>query len=416
MSNPKLAEAFTFASNSDWPRVVPAARQAVASDPEDASAHALLALGLAHLEQGQEAVAAGRRAVALDPDMAFAHYAHGWALLEHDDVKGAEQAAREALRLDPGPDEHGLLSHAFSRQHRWAEALEMAEGGLEIEPEHQGCANFRALALTNLGRVDEADAALHGSLAFDPDNAYSHANRGWLLLRQSKVDHAVESFRTALRLDPSMDWARLGIIEAMKARSGVYRLFLRYSFWSNSLTARTRWLFFMGLYFLSSLARNLLRQNPALWPVLAPLLAAYVIFVLGSWVSDPLSNLFLRLDSVGRLALNRFETQASNVVGLCLLISLAAFTMYLLTNVSTAAVVGVVSGLLLIPIGGAAKADGTRAWRPMALAAAILVAFATVAVLASALGWSSGNGMFAAVIVAAVLWSWIASFLLTKYL
>jgi len=55
--------------------------------PRIATAHALLALGLAHLEQGREAVEAGRRAVALDPDMAFAHYAHGWALLEHDDSR-----------------------------------------------------------------------------------------------------------------------------------------------------------------------------------------------------------------------------------------------------------------------------------------------------------------------------------------
>jgi tetratricopeptide (TPR) repeat protein len=315
MSNGKLTEAFTFASNADWPRVVAAARQAVASDPEDASAHALLALGLAHLDQGKDAVTAAQRAVALAPEMAFAHYALGSALLEHGDAKAAERAAREALRLDPGPDEHALLAHAFSRQQRWAEALDAADRGLAIDPEDQSCANFRALALTNLGRIDDANDVVHGSLAFNPDNAYSHANRGWLLLRQSKVEDAVESFRTALRLDPTMDWARQGIIEAMKARHPFYRLILRYSFWSNTLTVRTRWLIFMGLYFASRVARQVLRENPSLWPILGPALVGYIVFVFGSWIADPLSNLFLRLNPVGRLALSRFETRTSTVIG-----------------------------------------------------------------------------------------------------
>jgi len=415
MSNPKLIEAFTFASNSDWPRVVAAARLAVASDPEDASAHALLALGLAHMEQGREAVEAGRRAVALAPEMAFTHYAHGWALLEYDDSRSAERAAREALRLDPGPDEHALLAHAFSRQHRWTEALDMAERGLEVDPEHEGCANFRALALTSLGRVEEAHEALHGSLNFDPDNAYSHANRGWLLLRQAKAEEAIESFRTALRLDPAMDWARQGIIEAMKARSAVYRLILRYSFWSNSLSVRARWIIIIGLYFGSRVARGLLRQYPALWPILAPAIAGYVVFVFGSWISDPLSNLFLRLNPVGRLALSRFETRASDVVGVCVLLSFAAWGVFLFTGSSSAAMVGLVSALLLIPIGGAVRSHGTRAWRPMAIAAALLIIFAVLTVVSVVLQRPGSEGIVATMILAAIVWSWLANVVMTKY-
>ena len=416
MSNPKLSEAFTFAAHADWPRVVAAARQAVTSDPEDASAHALLALGLAHLDQGREAVEAGRRAIALDPEMAFAHYAHGSALLEYDDARGAEKAAREALRLDPGPDEHALLAHAFSRQQRWADALEMAERGLEIDPDDQACANFRALALTHLGRVEDAHEAVRGSLAFDPENAYSHANRGWLLLRQSNVDQAVDSFRTALRLDPTMDWARQGIIEAIKARHPVYRLMLRYSFWTSSLTVRTRWLIFMGLYFASREARMLLRRNPALWPILGPAIAGYVVFAFGSWIADPLSNLFLRLNPAGRLALTRFEIRASNVIGVCLLTSLVAWGVFAVTGASTAAVLGIVFGLLLIPIGGAVKAHGTRAWRPMAIAAVLLFVFAVLTVVSAALHRPGTEGIMVAMILAAIVWSWLANVVLTKYL
>ena len=200
---PSLDAALTLAAHGDWPRVVPAARQVLAGDPDDATAHALLALGLAHLEQGREAVEAGRSAVALAPDLAFAHYAHGWALLEHDDMKAAERAAREALRLEPGADAHALLAQVHIRQRRWQDALDTAERGLNVDPEHQGCGNLRALALTSLGQTDAATSVLHEALATDPDDAYAHANRGWLLLRESRVEDALESFRAALR------WRRL---------------------------------------------------------------------------------------------------------------------------------------------------------------------------------------------------------------
>ena len=228
MATAPLASAFAFASHGDWERVVPSARQALSADPQNAEAHALLALGLAHLEQAREAVQTGRRAVALDPESPFAHYALGWALLEHDDTSAAERSAREALRLDPDGSSYALLGHVLARQRRWQEALETAGRGLQVEPEHAGCANVRAMALGSLGRGEEARRAVTGVLTLDPDNAYAHANHGWLLLRQAKPDEALESFRAALRLDPSLDWARSGIIEALKARRGLYRLMLRY--------------------------------------------------------------------------------------------------------------------------------------------------------------------------------------------
>ena len=410
-----LDAAFTFAGHGDWPRVVPAARRALASDPENANAHALLALGLAHLDQGREAVEAGRRAVALAPELAFAHYAHGWALIEHDDFKAAERAALEALRLEPGPDEHALLAQVHIRQRRWQDALKTAERGLALDPEHQACSNLRALALTSMGQTAAATAVVHQALASDPDDAYAHANRGWLLLRESRVDEALESFRSALRLDPTMDWARMGIIEAMKARSGLYRLILRYSMWVGSLSTRAQWLLIMGLYFGSRVARSALRENPALWPVLGPLIGLYLLLVFGSWIADPLSNLLLRLNPIGRLALNRFETMASNLAGGCLAVAAVAGLTFAATRAIPWLLLAVVCALMLIPIGGAVKAHGTRAWRPLAIAVLLLAACGAAAVILSVGRSGIGETLFLTFVVSAFFYGWIANYLLLKY-
>ena len=410
-----LDVALTFAGHGDWRRVVPAARQALASDPQDPTAHALLALGLAHLEQGRDAVEAGRRAVALAPELAFAHYAYGWALVEQREFGAAENAAREALRLDPGADEHALLAQVHIRQRRWRDALDVADRGLNVDPEHAACANLRALALAGLGRSAEAVAGVHDVLAHDPDDAYAHTNRGWLLLRQSNPQAALDSFRTALRLDPTLDWARAGIIEAMKARKGAYRLMLQYSFWVGTLSRRAQWFLILGLYFGARAARATLRENPDLWPLLGPVLGLYVLFVFSTWIADPLSNLLLRLDPVGRLALNRSETIASNVVGGCLVGAIVAGLMFLATGSPPWLVLAGVSVLMLLPIGGAVKAQGTRAWRPLAMAGVVLGALGATAVLSSLVETELSGLLLGLFILSAFLYGWIANYLIIKY-
>jgi len=410
-----LDAALAFASQSDWARVVPTARQALAADPEDAVAHAVLGLALAHLQQPTEAVAAGRRSVALAPELPFAHYSLGWALLEYDDPKGAERAAREALRLDPDADGHALVAQVLARQRRWEPALETAMRGLELDPEHPGCANLRAMALGALGRGPEADAAVRGVLSRDPDDADAHANRGWLLLRQSNPDEALESFRTALRLDPSHDWARSGTVEALKARKGVYRLILRYSLWMGTLNGRTQWMLILGCFVGARVGRSMLREYPALLPVLGPLLAVYFLFVLSTWISRPLSNLFLRLNPFGRLVLTEDEIFASNLIGGCLASAAVAGVLFAVTGGSGWLIVAASSAFMLMPIGGAFGGYGTRAWTPLLVG---LVALGACAIAASMLAFVElevAMVLLSFLLVGSLVFGWVANYLNIKF-
>ena len=410
-----LEAALAFASHADWPRVVSAARQALTNEPDDALAHALLALALAHLEQGKDAVDAGRRAVALAPELSFAHYALGWALLERAELNAAERSAQEALRLEPDSHGYALLAQIYVRRKRWAEAIKAAEQGLQIEPEHPGCANLRALSLGALGRTDVAAALVNDVLALDPDDAFGLTNRGWLMLRQSRPREALESFREALRLDPTLDWARTGIVEALKARSALYRFVLRYELWVASLTSRAQWFLILGLFFGGRVVRALLRSNPGLWPVLGPLMALYIFVVFGSWIANPLSNLLLRLNPFGRLALNRAETVASNVVGGCLVAAVIGVAAYAMTSNAGWIVLAIVSAFLLIPVGGTARAHGSRAFRPLLVAAALLGACGIASALLVFSRMGIGDLLFGVFLLGTVVYGWGANILFTRY-
>jgi tetratricopeptide (TPR) repeat protein len=415
MSGSPREVVFHFASAGDWARVVPSAREALAAEPDDATVLSMLSLGLLHVNEPLQAVETARRAVGVDPELGFAHYALGSALLGSDDVTGAERAARESLRLDADSDAYALLSQVFTRQRRWADALEAAEQGLELDPEHVACANLRARALSGLGRKAEADGVVLEAIGHDPDNAGSHANRGWLLMRQQKYDEALESFRVALRLDATLESARLGILEALKARNGVYRLLLRYAMWMGNLDGRSRWFVLLGLFFGARIARSVLRENPGLWPLLGPALAIYTVFALSTWLADPLSNLLLRLNPFGRLVLKKSETLAANLVGACLATVVIAALLAVLTSVTGFFVIAAVAFLLLIPISGAFGGYNTRAWATLRAAVIVLAALGAVTMALAFASPTLAVWPLIALAIGSFGFGWGANYFIIKY-
>lgn len=340
-------------------------RAALAGEPGHAAAHAMLALCLLRRKNNDprgestalaEATAEAGQAIGTAPFEPFGHYAMACVLFERDRHEEAELAAGEALRLDArNPDYFRLLGAIRFDRRRWAEALWAAEQGLAVEPDHAGCGNLRAMALVKLGRAAEAGAAIDAALARDPDNATTHANRGWTLLHQGDHRKALEHFREALRIDPTSEWARAGIVEALKARYVVYRVMLWYFLWMSRLSSRAQWAIIVGGYFGYQALERLADQNPAVAPYVRPVLIAYVVFAAMTWLADPLFNLLLRLNRFGRLTLSRKQTIASNVIGSLLLAALAALTVWLARGGVGWLALAVVLAVMLLPVSGTFK-------------------------------------------------------------
>lgn len=321
-------------------------RQELAVSPENSVAHALLAFCLAKQKKYKEATREAQLAVHLTPDLAYCHYILGSVLDDQDRLEEAEAAVREAIRIDPeDADYFALLGNIQFQQRQWSVALGTAEQGLRIDPEHIDCINLRAMALVKLGRKQEAGTIIDTALAKDPENAVTYANKGWSLLEQGDHSRAMEYFREALRLDPQFEWAREGIVEALKARRFVYRLMLRYFFWMSRLSRKAQWGFILGGFIVFRIL--------ALF--LGPLVVLYFIFVLLSWIADPLFNLLLRLDRLGRLALSREQVIASNWVGVCILAALLGLSVFLLTRSTTALLATLGCGAMVLPVSGTFK-------------------------------------------------------------
>jgi tetratricopeptide (TPR) repeat protein len=261
-------------------------RQLLSAEPDYASAHGLLAVCLSEKKQHEAALKEISQAIALSPSYSGFHYIHAGILRDQNALDAAKKAILEALRLDPeDADCHARLATIQYDQHKYTEALKSAEQGLRVDAEHVWSMNMRLLALIELGRIAEAEVEVNGTLAVAPDHPFPHTVKGWVMLHQNQHAEAMESFKEALRLKPGGEWARLGLLESLKARNGFYRLILRLDLWRSRLTTAQRFVL---------LALVLLPQTRALFLLLVLLVGLTKFFF----------TFLLWFDPYGRLALS----------------------------------------------------------------------------------------------------------------
>jgi tetratricopeptide (TPR) repeat protein len=388
-------------------------RLALVDAPEDPVLHALLALCLAAAHRLDEAETAARHAVHLGPDLAFAHYTLARVQAERKRWVPAEKAARTAISLDPEqPDFRAMLAGIHLDRGRWAAALEEADRGLALDAQHVACANLRATALVNLGRRDEAALTLGEALARDPEDPDTHANQGWALLHRGEPRRALEHFREALRLDPSSDWARAGLVEAMKARNPVYGAVLRYFLWMSRLPPRTQWLVIVGGLIGYHLLRGITQTTPGLAPFATPVFVAYIGFVLLTWTADRLFDLVLFLDPVGRMALTREERLGAMAMGALFFPALAFGVTALATGSAAALAAALVCGGLMIPLAATLRAGPGSTRLSMAALTGLLAAIGATAVALGPMGMGApetASTLFTVVLVGIAAFSWFGN-------
>jgi len=298
---------------------------APAEDPDSPRGHAYLALSRIDQQKNAGALEAAERAVALSPADPFSHHILAVVLHRLDRGKAPLAAIEEAIRLDPENEAHfAVLAGIRLGLRDWKAALAAAERGLALNPEDVQCANLRSMALVRLGRKEEAMETVDFAVERAPENAWSHANQGWNFLHRNDPKRAQGHFREALRLEPDMECARQGMLEALKARNSVYRGMLAYFLWMGRQSAKLQWAFVIGTYLISRYIGGLTPDDRGLGWATWPVVIGFYLFIYLSWTAAPMFNLLLHFDRFGRLVLSRDERRATNWFGACVLLIAAS--------------------------------------------------------------------------------------------
>ena len=305
--------------------------EVLATEPDNIYILAMLSQVKLSQNKTSEAEELINSAIAINPEVDFLYYVKSRIAISLDRYDEAEELLREALVLNSeDADYYSLLASIKLDRKKYQEALDLADRALEVDAENILGLNIRSTALLKLNRKQEATATIQGALSEDPNNAYTHSNYGWSLLEQGDSKTALVHFREALRNDPDLDHAQAGMAEALKARYLFYRLFLKYSFWISNLTSKYQWGVIIGFFFVTKFLRNVAASNDTIQPYLQPVIILLMLVAFSTWVMQPVSNLFLRLNTYGKHLLSNKEKLSSNFVGLSLLIFIVAILTYML--------------------------------------------------------------------------------------
>jgi tetratricopeptide (TPR) repeat protein len=371
-------------------------RQALARDPQSWVGHyflgaALLAQSDGRPEKAREGLSEARRTIALRPDNETGYFLLSWAHLCLNKPKDALDAAHQGMRIDPQEAwGYSLVGRAYRLERDWDKELQAVETGLKIEPDHTTLLNLRAEALIMLGRKEEAPAAVEAALRSDPASPMAHANSGWLALYQGDEKEALARFREAMRLDPTSEAARMGLVQALHARSPFYRLLLGYFLWTRRATTGEFWAVIALLSGINTTLRVMTRAFPPLLILTLPYFALYQIFTFFTWTGDALINVAAL---AAALALRPGAWGLAWAFGLGALLSLG----------------------MLIPVAGIFKVDPSYRKRRGAL-----VALAALLGASAACGWGGSfslapwHGVAVAVFLAGwVIYPWAANLIIS---
>lgn len=129
--------------------------------------------------------------------------AQAGVLLRLKRYKDAEAKLREALAAEPGDARlHMVLSHALYRQGRHVHALQEAETAIGLAPDYAPAHSYRALALLDLRRVDEAMRAIQEALRLDATEPEYYAIASHIHICRRDWQAGLAKAEEGLRCDP----------------------------------------------------------------------------------------------------------------------------------------------------------------------------------------------------------------------
>lgn len=289
-------------------------RLVLAEDPQDARSHALLAGALVAQDQVDNAMVEAKEAVGLDPTCDLGFFIMSLVHMEKGRFKESKQALDEAIQIDPNYAPY--YAHAANLallQQKWQDARTWAETGLTHDPEDIDCINALARAQLQIGDIEQSAGSLERALELDPENAYTHCNMGWLLVRRNQPEKAIEHLKESLRIDPNFELARECIAEALKARSPVYYMILKGNLWLMEMPVKVRIAILVA------------------WFLIKPLRLILLIFILLMWFGGHIFTLMLRLDPLGRKVLTDKDKQTNNIA-LIAMVAISAALYWLLSR------------------------------------------------------------------------------------
>ena len=286
----------------------------LALDPHSIPALMILTQAYLGLNKDEKADEIADQLLRKDPSDADVLFLKGVTQTQLGKRKNALKFLNSALAFDPLKTQaHGLKASIYFQEADFEKSLEAADAGLAIDPHNELCLNHRSMALLKLDRREEHLEADQQALKSNPMNSLTHASVGYGALQKGDTEKAKNHFREALRIDPTNEYARQGMLQAIKATNLFYRLFLMYAFWMQGLKSQVRWAVIIIGYVMIQFLNRSTSDFGVFAPVAELIVILYMIFAISTWIIEPVSDIFLKFHPFGKYVLTDDEKKVANI-------------------------------------------------------------------------------------------------------
>ena len=408
MESPNLLRGIQLFELGRYQETIPYLQHALTENAEEFTPKYLLAQCYFQIDNIEKALTVITDLRKDYPNEAEIYFLLSQIYLHKGKLKEASENVDKAIEIDPFDENYfGQKAYLLINSKQFESALDFANEGLKINSKNTFCLNARTTALTKLNRKEEAASSIENLLNDNPDNAYSHANVGWSHLESNKPKEALKHFKEALMLNPNLDYARSGMLTAMKSKNKVYNLYMRYAFWMSNKSQKNQYIFIIGLYIGYRLSLKLLTES-GLTIIAIPLIIIYLLFALGSWIMDPLSNMILMFDKFGKYLLDKKDKLSGQIMFGLLMSALLFFGVYFILNDVQYALISAACLASILPLTRAAIADSKKSEIINYIYGITII---LIAVFGTSLGFPFGT-VATAVGILFIAYTWLGSFLL----
>jgi tetratricopeptide (TPR) repeat protein len=275
------------------------------------------------------------------------------AIIELNDGKAlvAERFAIQLMEMNAEDDDaYVLMAKAKLDQRNYDAALRYLDEALALDPENTEALNMKIYVGGFLGKADTANTIAE-ALNLNPEDSSTIANHGYQLLREGKVDEALERLHYALSLNPTDQLARFALLEALKARFWPYRLYFKYKEGMAKLSGGVTMGIVIGSWFAVNGLNRYATNNPEVAPYVLPIVYLMVALFLLTWIIDPIMNFYLLTNKYGRLLLDKDDTLMAKLVGSSLGLAVLSFVAYFTSGGESMLLCGIIFVAMTIPLG-----------------------------------------------------------------
>jgi tetratricopeptide (TPR) repeat protein len=325
-------------------------------DPQNDFALSLMGRCLYNQKKYDEGMNFINQAITIRADEDYYFYLLAFGHYYKDQNLVALRMLKKAIELNPYvADYFGLSALIYIEEVELKNALKKANEGLAIDPENITCLNARATALNKLKQTDAAVETMRTALEQNPENEFTHTTIGWNFLEKGRHKDAASHFREALRIHPNLESAQSGLKQALKSRIPPYRWLLQYSFWISNKGKNLQWILPLALFVLVRVLIAVLGKESNFSSGILMVMAVYLLFVITSWVINPIANFTLLFNKDGKYALTNSEkwSAITSVSALILGIAILLFSYFLTSSSSLSSSVlipGLVCFSLALPL------------------------------------------------------------------